>query len=520
MEPGRRLGATLGRNAPRLNRDSFSESLCGLVAFVLEAKPADRPSMEAVLEQKYVANSHETHPTTSLAELVRTYYRWERSGGHRHSLFFPGGAPAVEFPETLDSEGSWNFSLTENFEQNLADNENLNPTSTVTPSINVAQVADTSFDSYPLSPASTVYTPATSPRLHLWMLDPSEALSTIDLTSPEDNSYIEERVKRGQQAMQGLFDENKASYKYEVKNDFNQQRARQPGLSRLHSDLPLRHETEQSALSHNELEVRARNVETDSYDTLPNIDLANVNTIKANRMHRFIRDSDDGETSDPPYNHHAGDKRATLDFKWTFPQGESATTTATDAVPPSAPLTAAPDPLPIPSHPRLQRANTAPVPHLVADSRQSVLDLDELYDSDALCTAPTSRVASDEEPSGALEPSADPKSTTADHSLAFDYGPTNAEISEHSTTSSDNEASSDGEDHDVPRRRLRFPNVGPPAPAALVEGAQPAVVQAEVRRLLADWTVGLGVLGEAFGGAGGAVGGGGGGGRGGEREGE
>ena len=524
MEPGRRLGATLGRTAPRLDRTRFSESLCDLVAFVLETKPRERPSMEAVLEQDFIANSDETHPTTSLAELVRTYYRWERSGGHRHSLFFPGGAPAVEYPESLDSEGSWNFSLTEDFEQDFVEDENLSPTSNLTPSINAGQVAaTTTFDSYPLSPTPVVYTPATSPRPQVDMSNPSEAPNTMDLTTPEDTFYIEERVKRGQQAMQGLFDEKKASYKYEVKNDFKQQRARQPMVNRLRSDLPLRHETEQSSLSHNELEVRAHGSETDSYGSMPNIDLANVNTIKANRMHRFMREFEEEEKDEPQYGHHGADKRATLDFGWTFPQGEPApTTTDTEAVVPPAPLTvAAPPPVPshppVLSHPPLLRVNTAPVSHLINESRQSVIDLDELYDSDALGPAPTSRGASDEEQADPVSHGSDAeeadeaKSTTTDQSgLAFDYGPSNAEISEHSTTSSDNEAYS-GDEHDAaapprPQRRLVFPEVGPPSAAAMMEGASAADVTAELRRMLSEWTVGLGVLGEAFGGSGGEPG--------------
>lgn len=524
MEPGRRLGITLGRSAPRLDPTIFSEGLCALVAFVLEPKPADRPSMEAVLEQEYVASTEETHPTTSLAELVKTYYRWERSGGHRHSLFFVGGAPAAEFPETLDNEGSWNFSLTENFEQHFADSENLTEPSSLTPASNAERVADNSLESYPLSPTPAVFTPATSPRLPIEMSTSSETPRVTDETSTEtteNEANNEERVKRGEQAMQGLFDENKDSYKYEVKNDFVQQRARQP-VSRLHSDLPLRHETEQSSLSHNELEVRARNLDTDS---MPNIDLANVNTIKANRMHRFARDfGGEAETSEPQYGNHGG-KRDTMD--WTFPQGLPATTTTTgteEAVESTEPPTVAPPPsaitlvvpplpaptLVVPPHPRLLRAATAPVHHLSAASRQSVIDLDELYDSDALSTAPTQR----HPPTAAADPvqeesdveTEENKSTTTDGSLAFDYGPSNAEISEHSTTSSDNELSSGDDYHPSPPPppplHLVFQEPSPPSAAAMREGAPAAVVGAELTRMLEEWNASLGVLAEAFAGAG------------------
>lgn len=513
IEPGRRLGATLGRTPPKLDRACFSEGLCNLIAFVLEAKPADRPSMEAVLEQKYLVDTEETHPTSSLAELVKTYYRWERSGGHRHSLFFPGGAPAVEFPETLDSEGSWNFSLTENFEQHFVDSEHLNQTLGLAPSTIVDQAADNSFDSYPLSPTPTVFTPSTSPRLPLEMSISSETPKMTDHPATENESDNEERVKRGEQAMQGLFDENKASYKYEVKNDFNKQRARQP--MRLRSDLPLRHETEQSSLSHNELEVRARSSDTDS---MPNIDLANVDTIRANRMHRLRDFGAEEEPSEPQYGNDDFDRRATLDFGWTFPQALPATTTTTgmEVEEPTERATVAPPvpalPLiPAPPHPYLLRAQTMPIHQLSTESRQStVLDLDELYDSDALYTERTSRVTSDEEAEhhAAAEPNhqelsdvvAEENKSTAstDGSVAFDYGPSNAEISEHSTTSSDNEVDSGDDYHPSPPRPLVFPEPMPPSAAAMRDGASAAVLQAELTRMFTDFTSGMDILAEAF----------------------
>ena len=452
------MGATLGRNAPRLDGDRFSEGLCDIVAFVLEGKPADRPSMDAVLQERYISNSEDTHPTRSLAELVKTYYRWERSGGQRQSLFFAGGAPAAEYPETLDNEGSWNFSLTENFEQEFVDTETLNSNPAPTVTINVEQAADTSFDSYLLSP--TVYTPVTSPRPQVSMSDSSEGPKSTDTIIPQEKAYIEERVKRGEKAMQGLFDESQAPYKYEVKDDFNQQRGKQPDLSRSHSDLPLRHETEQSSLSHNELEVKTGKLETDSYGNMPNIDLANVNTIKANRMHRFIRDFDEEEKSEPQYANLGANKRSTME--WTFPLEDQANVTDADAAESSKRATSEwtfPNMLaeqttsvPAVAHPRQQGTNTAPIDNLGDQHRGStMLDLDELYDSDAQHTAPASGFASDEEPEYTAGPvyqahhtePGEATATTGDQPLGFDYGPTTAETSEHSTTSSDNEIEKD-----------------------------------------------------------------------------
>ena len=120
VEPGRRLGTIAGRTPPRLNGEQYSAGLRDLVAFSLEGKPADRPTMEQILRQPYIYETETEHPTKVLAELVKTYYRWEFSGGQRQSLFFQGGAAAAEFPQTLSDQDEWNFSTTAGFEQQLA----------------------------------------------------------------------------------------------------------------------------------------------------------------------------------------------------------------------------------------------------------------------------------------------------------------------------------------------------------------------------------------------------------------
>ena len=43
-----------------------------------------------------------------------------------------------------------------------------------------------------------------------------------------------------------------------------------------------------------------------------------------------------------------------------------------------------------------------------------------------------------------------------------------------------------------------FPHITPPSAEALMEGAPASVLEAELRRLLGDWTAGLEVLGEIF----------------------
>ena len=43
-----------------------------------------------------------------------------------------------------------------------------------------------------------------------------------------------------------------------------------------------------------------------------------------------------------------------------------------------------------------------------------------------------------------------------------------------------------------------FPHITPPSAESLMEGAPASVLEAELRRLLGDWTAGLEVLGEIF----------------------
>lgn len=324
-QPGRMLGATLGRAPPRLDKLQHSEGLSDLVAFVLESKPADRPSMHQVLQHPYIQGSEETHPTESLAELVKTYYRWEHSGGQRQSLFMNSGAAAAEFPPTLVEEDDWNFSTTSNFEQELEgfsfDPDTLkDPATSVKPEnaseASNGQAADYSFP-------SPIVVPAVYP------LNPSKA-------TPRDGEHwpphgertllekinTEERVKRGEKAFTGLFNEQKPPYQYKVKADFIEQKsvpttsALSKPLSRTRSDLPLRDESVQSAVHRKEIDTD--HLRSASYDKTPNIDLATVNTIKALRMNRFIENMghDDRPEISPFYGEI--DKRATKD--WTFTQ--------------------------------------------------------------------------------------------------------------------------------------------------------------------------------------------------------
>jgi len=328
------LGISQSREPPRLKKTEHSEGLCDLVADVLQALPANRPSMEKVLHHNYVENTLESHPTTSLEDLVKKYYQWERSGGQRISLFNPGGAQAAEFPEDLDGgEDEWIFSTTVNFDRQFA--EQYQELTTTTESAALAsenittldrQPARDSFDGYLLEP--DLYTPLTSPGFPSTVAEPhKEAQTPTSKPASQDNAILEDRIQRGGKALQSLFDREADPYKYNPIRDETGAQGQshyeghhRPVAGRLKSDLPLRDATQSSSLSRKELEVidtnRARG-------GIANIDLANVNTIKANRMNRTAGDAgSNDEDENDNYGGFKEPKRATM--AWTFGTAETA----------------------------------------------------------------------------------------------------------------------------------------------------------------------------------------------------
>lgn len=395
-QPGRMLGATLGRTPPRLNELDHAKELCDLVAFVLEAKPVDRPSMEAVLQHSYILDSEETYPTKSLAELVKIYYRWEHSGGQRQSLFINAGAAAAEFPANLPEEDDWNFSTTATFEQEIfKDSFDSSKSSHLSSSNNqnsIMQTREEEFSNVNSSITPSIVISERSPQYQFEAGGPQSSDHTPPgVRTPVEKLNTEERVKRGQDALKGLFDEQQAPYKYQVKADFVEQKpvsTLAPSdpvkpSSRRSSDLPLRDESVQSSVYRKEFD--ADQVRSASYDTLPNIDLANVNTIKAKRMNQFLYNMNQDNKEDDSFyygNHPEDDKRATKE--WTFPTTafESSALDPKRATiewgfPPEMPAIQE-DRHPPPARPNLRHAVTAPVGEIGHSAE--MIDLDALYD--------------------------------------------------------------------------------------------------------------------------------------------
>jgi len=269
------IGRQLNRTAPKLNNSNYSQGLQELIAFVLEPNPANRPTMAEILEHPYIAGTEEEYPTSSVSELVRNYYQWSQRGGQRISLFNPGGAAAAEMPDAEEPVDDWNFSTTDGFERRFS-------------VIDLDEVAAS------LAEMEEFASPTTPTAEH----DPGEDVnvSNMDL---EQKANFDERVRRGAAAMEGLFNEDMPSYKYETKNDFVPIQPAQP-----RSDLPLRTETDRSSVMSTLIDIDIGSFEASHYaagaPAAQPFQLANADTIRANRSSiRLHRNSN--ESSSQPF---------------------------------------------------------------------------------------------------------------------------------------------------------------------------------------------------------------------------
>lgn len=119
------LGSYLKQHTPRLDGDRYSDKLKDLVSFCLVENPAQRPTIEEVQRHPYLLNTENTHPTSSLAMLVRAFRVWEAQGGSRKSLFAQGGAQGpmdTDLSSTAMANDEWNFSTTVDFDRRIMQN--------------------------------------------------------------------------------------------------------------------------------------------------------------------------------------------------------------------------------------------------------------------------------------------------------------------------------------------------------------------------------------------------------------
>ncbi|KAJ5905689.1 uncharacterized protein N7473_002605 [Penicillium subrubescens] len=322
------IGRQLNRNTPKLDSENYSEGLKDLIAFALDSNPASRPTMADILAHPYISGTDEEYPTSSVSELVRNYYQWSQRGGQRISLFHPGGAAAAELPGTEESEDDWNFSTTDGFERRFS-------------VIDLDQIAAS------LAEMDEAISPTTTLPDH----DSNEDASDIDM-DPEQKANFDERVRRGAAAMEGLFDEEKPSYKYETKNDFVPIQPPQPA-----SDLPLRTETDRSSVTSTFIDIDIGSFDSSHYaagaPSAQPFQLANADTIRANRsslrIHRNSNenssqssnsDMEGGDSQDESFQPASGPRPPTMDWKFPgfmLPEEEPAKEAPAEEAPAPAP---------------------------------------------------------------------------------------------------------------------------------------------------------------------------------------
>ena len=298
------IGRQLKRTKPKLDKEGYSDELKDLISFSLDSDPRSRPTMADILKHSFIAGTEESHPTSSLGELVQMYYQWSQRGGQRISLFNPGGAAAAEFPNQEDTfEGDWNFSTTDGFEQRFS-------------VINLDELAAS------LAELEDQINPTTEFPERESLDEPRETEMSTD-----DKANFDERVRRGATAMEGLFDEEKPDYKYETKNDFVPVEQRRP-----QSDLPLRTDTDRSSVMSTFIDIDIGSFDSSHYaaatTTAQPIQLADADTIKANRSSgRQQRNSNDArsrsssgglnDNQDLTFQPQTGPRPPTMD--WKFP---------------------------------------------------------------------------------------------------------------------------------------------------------------------------------------------------------
>jgi serine/threonine protein kinase len=118
-----KLGSYVKKHTPHLEGDQYSAGLKDLVAYCLQHDPSKRPTIKQIQRHGYIFKTEESHPTNSLAHLVRAFKMWEAQGGDRRSLFGLGGAQApADISTAALADDEWNFSTTAAFDQQVFNN--------------------------------------------------------------------------------------------------------------------------------------------------------------------------------------------------------------------------------------------------------------------------------------------------------------------------------------------------------------------------------------------------------------
>ena len=214
---------------PRLKpEEGFSQGLCDLVAYVLQLEPERRPSMDDVLQHPWIYETEETHPTTTLRELIRVYEDWASSGGQRQSLIQPFGAAAAEFPEDPKDFEDWRFSVVSIGEAVYDNVDNLDRATDPTMDLELAQREENNLNS--LIPESS-YTSDDSPTHGVTMKTTASEESRIRGVGTRFAEFFQGAGYSGSEAMPSL-EPNRPRSDLLLRNDTSESDASQKENSR------------------------------------------------------------------------------------------------------------------------------------------------------------------------------------------------------------------------------------------------------------------------------------------------
>ena len=526
------MSIELRRSPPRLSPDDgISEALCEFAEFILQTKPASRPSARNILEHPYLTGTDQTHPTSLLLDLVSDFSRWYSQGGTRQSLMLGHGAAAPQNPAAsspaASNDDDWRFSRAvdpeefQKLQQQIASGPNSRIAQSLrrTPSIKVDAVEEPSHDPearYLLQPH--VYTPGASPRSPSGLYQTSPpAMSPDDMQTPTApiSNLIEPNLdvnvqrratepldiddlaaQRGGSQLASIFNENKKPYQY----GDDPKHTTKPSLDRTQSDLPLRNVATSSDVRSKEVFApdpsKPRLIAPGSMLDLSSIDNS---TIKQNRIASKsagaspnASDTSGDENYEPSQKGPPKTKRETM--KWTF-DWENTSPTKEDTYSDPDPFAqfgyqTSSSSLAPPRRPSLAQSSSAPsqIPQVGSRvSTASVMDLDAMM-GDLATPAPMSATPTLGIPNFAPQTMSEPTASPAPIS------PLPPLLDSESPEPLPEEPYFGDTEIHSHRRRPSLGHVAPPAPAAMINDAPNETLVADVERLLGSWDAELGEI--------------------------
>ncbi|GIZ44363.1 hypothetical protein CKM354_000756300 [Cercospora kikuchii] len=279
---------------PRLEGDDYSPELRDFVAFCLNTDKEARPSAAALLNHPYIRDTSRIYPTRNLVRLIERFKIWEHGGGSRASLWM--GAPSDSLASRRGDDGQedeeeddledWNFSTSENFDQELGRRLSQLPPG--------AMFDDWNFD----SPTGSSLPP----------------LQTKNLTVAEriKQEHIEKAANRGERLLNKVFDTNDPEG-YQLEKPPEEPMPPMPPPS----DLPLR-AYEQNTNSRESVLVMVDLDEAVTPGTTSlDLRMAAINEDTIRPATRKLRHDDDDEEDRYQYGQHDDDERRNT-MEWNF----------------------------------------------------------------------------------------------------------------------------------------------------------------------------------------------------------